>query len=132
MEKQEYLNKSYEVFETLKRAIDDFDLDVIGVPEMQNIIRKAWENRPKGFILVDYDLCEIFELDESLVGQVIPDEFSDSSTEEYQNEIVDDIIASVPEWKEDDHGRCSICGSNSFIQNIIGTAEWMKFTCGRI
>lgn len=127
MEKQDYLSKARDIYETLAEAIHNFQSKEISVSEMQDIIRKAWENRPKGFTLVDSDLCEIFELDESMVGQVIPDEFSSSDTEAYNQEIVDDIIASVPDWMEDSHGRCSVRGSNSFIQNIIGTAEWMQF-----
>ena len=123
MKRNEYLSKVSEIFDTLEQAINDFKSDAISVEEMQAIIRKADEDKPKGWMLVDEDIAECFELDESTIGQVI-------ASEEYENEalqkdLLESIIAGVPSWKDSATHRLSArVGSGSFIPAILGEAEW--------
>ncbi len=124
MKKDEYMNRVAEIFETLAFAIQDFKDGKIDDEEMQSIIRKAWDDKPKGWMLVDMDLAETLELDEDKIGKVISSKPYDNI--EFQNEMIDTLIAEVPFWKEDTtaHGRLSVYGSGSLIPAIIGEAEW--------
>lgn len=128
MKANEYLNKVSEIFDTLSESIEKFKSGKLTVSEMQQILRKAWEDKPKEYMLLDEDLCEIFELDECYKGQVVPTaDYEGPGCREHQNEIVEDLINDVPDWMIDSLGRLSVRGSNSLIQNIIGSAEWFHF-----
>ena len=128
MKANEYLNKVSEIFDTLSDSIENFKSGKLTVSEMRNILWKAWEDKPKEYMLVDYDLCDILGLDESFVGQVIPTaEYDDDSCRMFQEDSVKNLIDDVPNWKKDSRGLLSVQGSNSLIQVVLGEAEWLRF-----
>lgn len=132
--KECYLNTVSEIFGRLAKAIEQFKAGEISVREFQVVIRKAWQDKPKDYMLVDSEIAELFELDESLVGQVVlSEEFEGPMERAYAEDMVWDIIAAVPDWKKtgDSYGMASVRGSNSLIQNVIGHAEWMHFAFSR-
>ena len=132
--KESYLNTVSEIFGRLAKAVEDFKADKISAEEFQSVIRKAWQDKPKEYLLVDDEIAEIFGLDESLVGQVLSSEqFEGPMEREFAYDLVSDIIAAVPDWKQtgDSFGMASVRGSNSLIQNVIGHAEWRHFAFGR-
>ena len=123
MKKQEYLSKVSDIFETLSQSIEDFKSGKISDKEMQDILRKANEDKPKGWMLVNAELAETLELDEDQIDEVVEDPYYEQN-KQFIEEMIDELIADVPNWKENDHGRLSVMGSGSLIPAIIGEAEW--------
>ncbi len=133
MKRSEYLSKVSDIYGMLATAISDFKESRISATDLQNIIRKSWTEMPKSNMLVDSDLAETLELDETMIGQVIESApYRSEDVIALENEIVDNIITDIADDKSDHYCRISVCGSNSLIQNVIGYAEWMYFAFGRI
>ena len=131
MEKQEYLNKVQDLFNTLADAIDEYNAGRISIAQMQETARKCWEEKPKDYMLISEDLAEALELGQDLVGEVVSvAEYVDDWTREYGKKLVEEILEDIPSWKDDPHGKFSVRGSNSLIPNILGEPEWSWFSFG--
>ena len=129
MEKSTYLSKVGEIFATLESAILDYKSGKIDNKEMKAIALKAFDERPKGLALVDIDLCDILEIDESLCGEVISlsDYIPESQIKE-SDEFLRECLNSIDRWTpQESFGQASVCGSNSILALILGDAEWHLF-----
>ena len=119
----------------IKQRNNDFNTTTTNDEEEKNFKRKAafLSNTFQDFSSNREKPPEL-SLDESLVGQVLSSEqFEGPMEREFAYDLVSDIIAAVPDWKQtgDSFGMASVRGSNSLIQNVIGHAEWRHFAFGR-
>ena len=130
MEKQEYLNKVGNIYKNLVHAIAEYNGGLISIKVFQVWVRDLWNKVPKEYQLVDEELAESLELDESYIGQVIniEDVIGSADMDTYK-EWVEQLIDEIPNWKKDS-GKFSVRGSNSLIPNIIGEPEWKRFAFG--